>query len=119
MSTVAVQNFLDQVGEDEALQIDLAKALEAENDRVAVTELAQSKGYEFTPEELAAEVERRRQEAIQRQEEGELSDEELEAVAGGEVVIATAVISAVTASVSASIGSASLSYTIIKDNAKW
>lgn len=126
MSTVAVQNFLDQVGKDEALQADLAKAVEAENDRVAVTELAKSKGYEFTPEELAAEVERRRQEVIQRQEGGELSDEELEAVAGGEVAVTTAIVSAVTASVSASIGSASLtvasaslSYTIIKDNAKW
>lgn len=118
MSTTAVQEFLDKVGEDEALQADLAKALEAENDRAAVTDLAQSKGYEFTPEELAAEVAKRQQEAMQRQEAGELSDEELEAVAGGELAT-TAVISAVTATISASIGSASLSYTIIKDNAKW
>ena len=86
MSVTAVQEFLDKVVEDQALQADLAKAMEAENDRQAVTDLAKSKGYDFSAEELAAEVERRQQEVVQRQEAGELSDEELEAVAGGEIV---------------------------------
>ena len=83
MSIAAVQEFLGKVSEDQALQKDLAKALEAENDRQAVTDLAKSKGYDFSSEELAAEVERRQQEVANRQEAGELSDEELEAVAGG------------------------------------
>ena len=87
MSAMAVQEFLDKVAEDPALQTDLAKAMEAENDRQAVTDLAKSKGYDFSAEELAAEVERRQQEVAQRQQAGELSDEELEAVAGGEVVL--------------------------------
>ena len=51
MTTTAVQDFLTKVGEDQALQGELAKALEADNDREAVTALAQAKGYEFTSEE--------------------------------------------------------------------
>ncbi|MEL6928999.1 MAG: Nif11-like leader peptide family natural product precursor [Cyanobacteria bacterium J06600_6] len=88
MTTAAVQEFLTKVGEDEALQAELAKALDAENDRQAVTELADSKGYDFTPEELWAEVQKRQAEGEEQQGEGELSDEELEAVAGGEFVVA-------------------------------
>ncbi len=87
MTTTAVQEFLTKVGEDEALQKELATALEAENDRQAVTELAESKGYDFTPEELWAEVQKSQAEAQAKQEAGELSDEELEAVAGGEIAI--------------------------------
>ena len=83
MTISAVQEFLDKVAEDEALQAELSQALEAENDRQAVTELAQSKGYEFSPEELWAEVQKRQAEAQQSQESEELSDRELEAVAGG------------------------------------
>ena len=116
MSMTAVQDFLGKVSEDQALQNDLAKALEAENDRQAVTDLAISKGYDFSPEELAAEVERRRQEVIQRQEAGELSDEELEAVAGGEFV-ATAVASAIIGSLGLSISSAQTTIGIFKP--KW
>ncbi|MFM6129578.1 MAG: Nif11 family protein, partial [Sphaerospermopsis kisseleviana] len=37
MSVNKVEEFLNQIAEDEALQTDLAKALEAENDREAVT----------------------------------------------------------------------------------
>ena len=98
MTTTAVQEFLTKVGEDEALQAELATALEAENDRQAVTELAESKGYDFTPEELWAEVQKLQDEAQKKQEEGELSDEELEAVAGGEVGIALGLASLATAS---------------------
>ena len=87
MSATAVQEFLSKVAEESALQTDLAKALEAENDRQAVADLAKSKGYDFSPEELAAEVEKRQQEFAQRREAGALSDEELEAVAGGEALV--------------------------------
>ncbi|MDB9524600.1 Nif11-like leader peptide family natural product precursor [Oscillatoria sp. CS-180] len=96
MSATAVQEFLSKVAEDPALQNDLAKALEAENDRQAVADLAKSKGYDFSPEELTAEIERRQQEFVRRQEAGELSDDELEAVAGGEAII-TAIFVAATA----------------------
>ncbi|MDB9524599.1 Nif11-like leader peptide family natural product precursor [Oscillatoria sp. CS-180] len=116
MSATAVQEFLGKVSEDSALQNDLAKALEAENDRQAVADLAKSKGYDFSPEELAAEVERRKQEVVQRQEAGELSDEELEAVAGGELV-ASAVISAVIGSAGLTVASVQTTIDIFKP--KW
>ena len=83
MSATAVQEFLGKVAEDQALQGELAQALEAEDDRQAVTELAKSKGYEFTPEELWAEIQRRQVEFEKLKQAGELSDEELEEVAGG------------------------------------
>ncbi|QZZ21560.1 Nif11-like leader peptide family natural product precursor [Leptothermofonsia sichuanensis E412] len=89
MSNTAVQEFLTKVSEDQALQEELAKAMEAEDDRQAVTDLAQSKGYSFTADELWQEIQARQAEAQQRQESGELSEEELEAVAGGEFLIAT------------------------------
>jgi hypothetical protein len=40
MSIAAVQEFLSKVAEDQALQSELAQVLEAENDRQAVTDLA-------------------------------------------------------------------------------
>lgn len=104
MAITAVQEFLEKVGQDEALQTELAQALEAENDRQAVTELAQSKGYEFSPEELWAEVEKR-QAAVGQS--GELSDDELEEVAGG----ATPTIASI-AVASAAFGAASAGFTI-------
>ena len=39
MTITTVQKFLDKVGQSEALQAELAQALEAENDREAVTKL--------------------------------------------------------------------------------
>ena len=90
MTTVAVQEFFNKVAEDEALQAELVKAMEAENDRQAVTDLAEKKGYDFTPEELWAEVQKRQAEAEKKPEAGELSDEELEAVAGGEIFLGVA-----------------------------
>ena len=83
MEITKVEAFLNQISEDEALQAELVKALEAENDREAVTELANSKGYDFTSDELWAEIQKRQAEFEQKQTSGELSDEELEAVAGG------------------------------------
>ena len=78
-----VEDFLNQVGEDATLQAELGQALESENDREAVTALAHSKGYEFSSEELWAEIQKRQAELAQSQATGELSDAELEAVAGG------------------------------------
>jgi predicted ribosomally synthesized peptide with nif11-like leader len=83
MSIEAVNQFLQKVTEDQQLQEELAKALESENDRQAATDLAAKYGYEFTPDELWAEVQNRQSEFQQKQQAGELSDEELEAVAGG------------------------------------
>jgi predicted ribosomally synthesized peptide with nif11-like leader len=89
MSATAVQEFFDKLQTDESLAQELVKALDSENDRESVTELAISKGYEITSDELWAEVKKRQEDLTQRQDAGELSDEELEAVAGGEVVVAT------------------------------
>ncbi len=78
MSAEAVSDFLQKVAEDEALMGELAQAMEAEDDRAAVAQLAISKGYDITPDELWAEVQKRQAEAG-----SELSEEELESVAGG------------------------------------
>jgi predicted ribosomally synthesized peptide with nif11-like leader len=87
MSTTAVQDFLTKVSEDQSLQGELAKALESDNDRQAVTALAQANGYEFSSDELWAEIQARQTDLAKRQESDELSDEELEAVAGGELLV--------------------------------
>ena len=89
MEITKVEEFLNQIEADEALQAELAQALEAENDREAVTELANSKGYDFSSEELWAEIQKRQAEFEQKQTGGELSDEELEAVAGGGTLLMT------------------------------
>ena len=78
-----VEDFLNQVAEDATLQAELGQALESENDREAVAALANSKGYEFSSDELWAEIQKRQAELAQSQAAGELSDAELEAVAGG------------------------------------
>ena len=52
MSITAVQEFLPTVAESETLQAELLIALEAEGKRQAVTNLAQSKRYDFAGEEL-------------------------------------------------------------------
>jgi predicted ribosomally synthesized peptide with nif11-like leader len=83
MEITKVEAFLNQIEADEALQAELVQALEAENDREAVTELANSKGYDFSSDELWAEVQKRQAEFERKQAAGELSDEELEAIAGG------------------------------------
>ena len=105
MAITAVQEFLGKVGQDEALQAELAQALEAENDREAVTQLAKAKGYDFSPEELWTEVQKRQAQA--QAQAGELSDEDLEEVAGG----ATPTIATI-AVASAAFGAASAGFTI-------
>ena len=104
MSTKKVEEFLNNVGEDEVLQAELSQALEAENDREAVTALAKSKGYDFSSEELWAAIQKRQAEFSQKEAIGELSDEELEAVAGG-----------VTPAVGLGIAAAGFSYAVTKD----
>jgi len=86
-----VEDFLNQVGEDATLQAELGQALESENDREAVAALANSKGYEFSSDELWAEIQKRQAELAQRQAAGELSDAELEAVAGGGAITKTTI----------------------------
>jgi predicted ribosomally synthesized peptide with nif11-like leader len=72
MSSASAQEFVKKVAEDEALRNEVNACIESANgDRQAAVDLATSKGYDFTYEELKAVV------------EGELSDEALEAVAGG------------------------------------
>ncbi|MBD2179221.1 Nif11-like leader peptide family natural product precursor [Pseudanabaena sp. FACHB-1998] len=83
MSAITVQEFLEKVKTDESLAQELIKALEAEDDREAVTELAISKGYDITSEELWVEVQKSQEHFKQGQDGGDLSDKELESVAGG------------------------------------
>jgi predicted ribosomally synthesized peptide with nif11-like leader len=87
MSMSAVQDFFAKIAEDQSLQEELAKAMEAENDRQAVTDLARSKGFDFTPEELAQEIQNREAAIQQQLEAGELSEDELESVAGGALYV--------------------------------
>ncbi len=83
MSIEAVNQFLQKVSEDVSLQSELAQALNSENDRLAATDLGVRYGYMFTPDELGAEVQNRQSEFQQNPSNAELSDRELEAVAGG------------------------------------
>jgi predicted ribosomally synthesized peptide with nif11-like leader len=115
MSIAAVQDFLSKVSDDQALQEELAKAMGAENDREAVTALAQAKGFDFTSDELWQEIQARQSEAQERQAAGELTDEELEAVAGGEFLVSTAV----GASIVATAGLASVGVGIGISKIKW
>ena len=83
MSTQAVNQFLQKVTEDSQLQQELAVALEGENNPQAVIDLGVKHGYEFTDDEFWAGIQNRQSEFQQKQDAGELNDEELEAVAGG------------------------------------
>jgi predicted ribosomally synthesized peptide with nif11-like leader len=83
MSIEAVNQFLQKVSEDNSLQEELAKALDSENDRQAATDLGAKHGYMFTPDELGTEIQNRQGVFQQNQSSEELSEEELEAVAGG------------------------------------
>jgi predicted ribosomally synthesized peptide with nif11-like leader len=107
MSMSAVQDFFAKIAEDQSLQEELAKAMEAENDRQAVTDLAHSKGFDFTPEELAQEIQNRQAEAQRQIEAGELSEDELESVAGGEFMVVS-MVKSMLGSVSPQVGSVSV-----------
>ena len=79
MTIEAVNQFLTKVNEDKNLQAEVSQAVESENKTQAVASLAAKHGYEFTPEELGSQVEQ----VMEAQKESELSEAELEAVAGG------------------------------------
>lgn len=118
MSANSIQEFLTKVSEDQALQEELAKAMESENDREAVTELAKSKGYEFTAEELGSAIDQIQAEAQQQMDASELSEEELESVAGGATPVITTV---ATIKISVATGSAvsALSAASFKNPPRW
>jgi len=99
MSLETVQQFLQSVSDDPALQQELTQSLQADNDREAVTQLAAKHGYTFSSDELWVEVQKRQSDFEARQAAGELTDEELEAVAGG--ITPTAVLGAISAALSA------------------
>ncbi|MCF2969878.1 Nif11-like leader peptide family natural product precursor [Synechococcus sp. Nb3U1] len=63
ISLEVVGGFLKKVAQDEDLMNKLARTMEAEDDRAAVTQLAIRKGYEVIPDELRAEVQRRQAES--------------------------------------------------------
>lgn len=124
MSIAAVEKFLNKASQDEALQSQLKEALTADNDREAVTQLANQQGYEFSSEELWAEVQKRQAELEQKKQTGELSDEELEAVAGGELtgMATVATVMLTVAAVASAGGSAVGTYfgaKAIEKNVKW
>lgn len=75
MSVEAIEQFRAQVAADPALQARLVEALDTGPDAIAA--LGKSCGHDFTSAEAAAAVDRARS-------DGELSDFELELVAGGD-----------------------------------
>ena len=87
MTTATMTKYMQFV-EKLAANRDLARSLAGikPGDSAAILSLAASQGYNFTPEELEeATLEAR---AIVSGSEGELSEEDLEQVSGGLVVIA-------------------------------
>ena len=74
MSQSAVIEFFQAAELDQALQAQLASA----NSAASIVEMAATSGYGFTESELTEIVAQ-----AQQMENGELSDSELEAVAGG------------------------------------
>ncbi|GAX37847.1 Nif11-like leader peptide family natural product precursor [Nodularia sp. NIES-3585] len=89
MSIEAVNQFLERVESEEKLQEELAEVIESADtagedaDREGATDLGKKYGYDFTSEELWAAIKQRQNEFQERQVSGELTDDELEAVAGG------------------------------------
>ncbi len=74
MSVSEIERFGKDVEENTVLKEDLIKAGTAEE---AIVSFANDKGYDFTADELKAEVEKKK---------ADLSDEELEKVAAGGIV---------------------------------
>ena len=83
MSTEAVNQFLQKVGEDRELQQELTQALSSENQQQAATELANKNGYECSADELWTELENIQSEFQAKLDSGEITEEQLEAIAGG------------------------------------
>ena len=83
MSAVSVQEFLTKVAEDEALQAEVAKAMEAKDTPSALLALVNAKGYDFSADELERAVQEMQEADNTPQGSGEMGDRDLDAVAGG------------------------------------
>ena len=77
MSIEAVNQFMQKVSEDVSLESELTQALNSENNLQAATDLGAKHGYTFSSDELSTEIQK------YLSDEEELSEEELEAIAGG------------------------------------
>ena len=91
MTNQAVVNFMEKVAQDKELQSQLSEVLASQfDDRQATNsaaELAKKHGFDFTSEQLSAEIKKRQEEFQQRVESGaELSEQELETVSGGTLI---------------------------------
>ena len=91
MSVENALDFMKKVSEDSQLQAEIDKLIagkEGKEADAAVAELAGSHGYEFTAEEsFQARLAVKQQLIKDGKIEDELTDDELEAVAGGIIVI--------------------------------
>lgn len=85
MSIETVNQFLTKVSQDEKLQTELSQAVKEQESATAAVELADQHGYKFTPEEFEQQIQK-----MQKAQDGELSEEELETVAGGLAPLAVA-----------------------------
>jgi predicted ribosomally synthesized peptide with nif11-like leader len=81
MTIEAVEKFFEKADEDKALQAQIREMIEGKEEYgcCAFAALAAEHGFEFTPEEMHEGIERLRE----LDEERELTDEDLEHVAGG------------------------------------
>ena len=76
MSIEAVNQFMQKVSEDVSLESELTQALNSENNLQSATDLGAKHGYMFNSDELSTEIQK-------YLSDGELLEEELEAIAGG------------------------------------
>jgi predicted ribosomally synthesized peptide with nif11-like leader len=83
MSKAEIERFVKDVKTDTALQAEIKKA---GSDPQAFVALAKKKGYDFTVDELKKHAENKK---------GELSQEDLDKVAGGGVVVTTVLVEVV------------------------
>jgi hypothetical protein len=83
MSSEAVNQFFQKIDEDRQLQQEFASALKAENNRQTTMELANRYGYQGTSDELWGEIQNIQSEFQSKLDSGEVSEKELEAIAGG------------------------------------
>ena len=83
MSTEAVKQFLQKVSEDRELQQELTQALNSENQQQATVELANKRGYQCSANELWIELKNAQNKFQAKLDSGEISEEQLEAIAGG------------------------------------
>ena len=79
MSIEAVNQFLIDVSQDQQLQTQFTHAMGEKDDYAAGVKLAVQHGYEFTTEELATQIKKVATGTLL----AELSEEQLEAIAGG------------------------------------